>query len=83
MRFRRKVHDMRDPVIPDHLLYRRLVAEVHLLKPVLGMPADSLQIFGMPRIGETVHVYQRSDLRTVDDMLDQIGTNKAGPAGDE
>jgi len=81
--FRRKVHHVSDAMAFHNLQRRRLVAQIHLLKNVFGMARDFLQIFQPPRIGQAVEVDELLHLHVVDDVLDQIGTDKPRAACDK
>ena len=83
MRFRREVHDVRDGVLLDNFERRRLVAQIHLLKNIFRMLGNLLQIFQPPGISQAVEVDELCDLRVVNDVLDEIGADKARAAGDE
>ena len=69
VRFRRKVHDVRDGVFLDDAQHGGLVAQVHLLKNVFGMPGNFFQIFQMPRVSEAIQIDQFLDLRPVNDVM--------------
>ena len=67
----------------DHVEHGRLVPQIHFLEDVFRMAADLLEVGQMPGVGEAVQVDQPLDLGPVDDVLDQVGADEAGAAGNQ
>ena len=82
MRFRREMHDVGDGVLFDDAHHGGLVAQVHLLKNIFRVFGNLFQIFRMPRVGEAIEIDKSFDLRTVNDVVDQVGADEARAAGE-
>ena len=65
-----------------HLEHGALVAQVHLLEDILGVPGDAFEVLQPPGVGQAVEIDQLADLRPVNDVMDEIGADEAGPASD-
>ena len=52
-------------------------------KTYLGWRLTLVQVAEVTGVGEAIEVDQPLDLRPVDDVMDEIGADEAGAAGDE
>ena len=74
---------MGDAVALHDLQHRCLVAEVHFLERIFGVIVDFRQVCEMARVGKAIEIHQPLDFGVVNDMMDEIGSNKPGAASDE
>ena len=58
------------------------VAQIHLLENIFRMLGDFFQIFEPPGISQAIKVDKLRDPRVVNDMVDEVGADKARAAGD-
>jgi hypothetical protein len=83
VRFRREVHDMSNAVVCQHPQNIGFDSQIHLFKDIFRVSGDLFQIRQMPRVGQAIQVHQPRDLRPVNDVMDHIGSDEPGAAGDE
>ena len=57
-------------------------ADPRARRHISGARATARQVFRMPGVGEAVQIDDRCDLGSVDDVLDQVGADESGAAGD-
>ena len=72
MRFRRQMHDVGDAVLLDDAQHGGLVAQIHLLKNIFGMPGNLFQIFQMAGVGQAIQIHQPRDFRPVNDVMNHV-----------
>jgi hypothetical protein len=60
-----------------------LVAQVNLFEAILRMRAHRFEIGEVAGVGETVEVDESFDFGPVNDVLNEVGADEAGTAGDE
>ncbi len=77
------MHDVGDGVLLDDAQHGVFVAQIHLFKNVFRVSGNLFQIFQMPGVGQAIQIDQPLDFRPVDDMMDQVGADKASAASDE
>src|ERR1035437_8681938 len=82
MRFRRKVHDVRDAVLLDDAQRGNLVAQIHLLENVFLMAGNFFEVRQMSGVSEAVEIDQLRDVRLINDVMDKIRADEARAAGD-
>src|ERR1035437_2505069 len=82
MRFRRKVHDVRNAVLLDDAQRGNLVAQIYLLENVFLMAGNFFEVRQMSGISEAVEIDQLRNARLVNDVMDQIRADKTRAAGD-
>ena len=83
MGFRRQVQHMGDGVPLHHGINGVFVPQVRLFENIFGMAVQPRQIFQMARIGQAIHIDQPLDLGLVNNMKDQVRSNKTGSACDQ
>ena len=59
------------------------VAEVDFLKIILRVARHGLKVFKMTGVGEAVEVDERFNLGAIDKVLNYVGTDETGAAGDQ
>jgi hypothetical protein len=77
------MHDVRDGVLFNDTPYGGFVAQVHFLKNVFWVLGNLFQIFQVPGISEAIEIDEFGDLRAVNDVVNQIRSDKARAAGDQ
>ena len=82
VRFRREMHDMGDGVLFDDPHHSGFITQIHLLKNIFRVLGNLFQIFQVPGISKAIQIDEFGDLRTVNDVMDEIGADEAGAAGD-
>ena len=83
MRFSSEVYDMGDVVPFDYFQRGCLIAQIHLLKNILGMMRDLIQVFQSSGIRQAIEVDELRHLRMINEVLDQVCPNKSGATGNE
>ena len=68
---------MGDLVLLDHLQHSGFVAEINFFKSVLRAFAHARQVCQMTGIGQAIEVDQLRNLRLINDVLDEVGADKA------
>jgi hypothetical protein len=79
----REVHDMGDGMPLNHLQGRRLVAQIHLLENVFGMPGNGFQIRQVTCVGQAIQINQLRHAWIGDDVLDEIRADETRTTGDK
>jgi len=83
VRFSRQVQDVRDAMLLYDSQHLRLISQIDLFENVLRMTRHRLKIRQMSGIGQAIEIDQRFDLRTADDVLDEVRPDEPGAAGDK
>src|SRR2546426_437325 len=82
VRLGRQVQDVSDGVLLYDVEDGWLVAEIDPFEDVFGVTSDRFDVGHVPGISEAVEVDELGDLGAIDDMLDDIGPDETGAAGD-
>ena len=59
------------------------VAQINIFKSVFRMVRDARDVFQMTGVGQAIEVDEAFDLRAINDVMDQVRSDKARAAGDE
>src|SRR5882672_8917097 len=83
MRFSCQVHHMGNTMLLHGPHHGGLVAQVNFLENVFGMPGDLFQVGRVSRVRQAVQIDELLDLNLVNNVLDQVGSDKSGTAGNK
>jgi hypothetical protein len=83
MGFGGEMHDMGNAMLAHDLGHGGSFPQIHLGEDILGVMRRRGQIGQMARVGQTIQVDQTPDLGSINHVMDQIGSNKAGASGDK
>jgi hypothetical protein len=74
---------MGDGVLAHRVQNGVFVAQVNLFENVFGIAGDVLEVFQVARVSEAIEIDEAADVWFVNNMMNEIGTDEAGAAGDE
>ena len=83
MALSREVYDIVKVILLEQGRYQFLVADIPLDEDVPGVPFHVLQVFQVPGVGQLVQVDQENVIVLFQHVVDEVGANEAGAAGDQ
>ena len=81
--FRREVDDVVGVILDNQVGDQRLIADIPLHKDMTGIPLDVLEVLQIAGIGQLVQVHQTDILVFLQHVVDKVGADKTGAAGDK
>src|SRR5690349_7489529 len=83
MRFGRQMHDMGDLVALHDFEEAGFVTDVGMFEDVFRVFRNRSKIFEMTGVGEAIQINEFSDFGSLDNGVNDIGTDKTGATGNE